>query len=54
MTTETQDINAEAKRLIDNALADLSSVNIVEASDMTNLLLDIRILLSETEQVSGR
>lgn len=43
--TDTNTINAEAKRLIDEALADLKGVNLVEASNMTDLLLDIRIAL---------
>ena len=41
----TTDINAEARRLIDEALSDLAGVNLVEASDMTDLLLDLRLLL---------
>lgn len=48
--TDTNTINAEAKRLIDEALSDLSGVNLVEASEMTNLLLDLRILLGEQHE----
>lgn len=48
--TDTNTINAEAKRLIDEALSDLAGVNLVEASEMTNLLLDLRILLGEQHE----
>lgn len=34
--------------LIDRALADMAGVNVVEASKMTDLLLDIRLLFMET------
>lgn len=47
--TETQNINTEARRLIDEALADLAGVNLVEASDMTDLLLDLRLLLADEQ-----
>lgn len=47
------DINTEARRLIDEALADLAGVNLVEASDMTDLLLDLRLLLISEETSCG-
>lgn len=47
MTLNQSEINTEAKRLIDEALADYSHVNFVEAGDITNLLLDLRLLFIE-------
>lgn len=47
--TETNTINTEARRLIDEALADLSGVNLVEASEMTDLLLDLRLLFVDEQ-----
>jgi len=35
----------EAKRLIDEALADIKNQNFVETGAMTDLLLDLRLLL---------
>lgn len=47
-TTETTPTE-RAYALIDNALADMAGVNIVEANKMSDLLLDLRLLLSEIE-----
>jgi hypothetical protein len=49
MTEQVTDINTEAKRLIDEALADLAGVNLVEATQMTDLLLDIRSALGTND-----
>lgn len=49
MTDTPTSTNDEARRLIDEALSDLKNVNLVEASDMTDLLLDIRLALDAVE-----
>jgi hypothetical protein len=36
-----------AYELIDEALSDMAGVNVVEANKMTDLLLDLRLLLSQ-------
>jgi len=53
MTLNQNDINKEAKKLIDEALADYSGVNFVEAGDITNLLLDLRLLFAEEVTTVG-
>lgn len=47
--TATAEVTAteRAYAMIDEALADMRGVNIVEANKMTDLLLDLRLLLSE-------
>lgn len=47
--SDNSDINPEAKRLINEALSDLSGVNLVETSQMIDLLLDILLALSDTQ-----
>lgn len=47
MGLNQNEINTEAKRLIDEALADYANVNFVESGDITNLLLDLRLLFIE-------
>ena len=37
----------KAYGLIDEALSDMAGVNVVEASKMTDLLLDLRLLLAQ-------
>jgi hypothetical protein len=46
MTEQTKDLTTEAKRLIDDALAEIKHQNFVEVSTMTDLLLDIRLALA--------
>lgn len=44
---------AEALRIIDEALASSASVNLMPASDVRNVLLDLRIIFSQIEK-AGR
>lgn len=51
MTATTETTPTErAYALIDEALADMAGVNIVEASKMSDLLLDLRLLLAKIEE----
>jgi len=50
MTEQLVDLNSEAKRLIDDALAEIANVNFVEAPKMTDLLLDIRLALGVADE----
>lgn len=47
--TVTEEITPtdRAYGLIDRALSDMKGVNVVEANKMTDLLLDIRLLITE-------
>jgi len=45
--TQQLDCVTEALRIIDEALAATANVNIVQAGEMSDLFLDLRILVSE-------
>lgn len=53
-TVASEDLMAQAVVLIDDKLSQLPARNIVSANEVSDLLLDIRLLLAEARDADGK
>lgn len=45
----TEDIYGEIKKMVDEAIAEISNRELVSSTEMTNLLLDLRLMMMSDE-----